>query len=45
MESFQSLALGAAAFFALVWLHAHPSKCQRARAARTQDLRDWDWRA
>lgn len=45
MEGFQDLALAAAAFLSLVWLHLHPSKSQRERAARTQELRDWDWRA
>jgi hypothetical protein len=45
MESFQDLALSATAFATLVWLCTHPAKCQRQRAARTQELRDWDWRA
>lgn len=45
MESFQEFALGAAAFVALIWLQLHPCKHQRQRAARTQELRDWDWRA
>lgn len=45
MESLEPLALGATAYLGLIWLHLHPSKPQRQRAARTQDLRDWDWRS
>ncbi len=45
MHGFQDLALVATAFGSLLWLYRHPSKCQRERAARTQELRDWDWRS
>ena len=45
MDLLQDLALCVAAFGTLVWLSIHPSKCQRERAKRTQELRDWDWRA
>ncbi|HEX8464234.1 MAG TPA: hypothetical protein VF627_06400 [Abditibacterium sp.] len=45
MENLGDLALCAAMFGSLIWLHLHPSKCQRERAARTQEPRDWDWRA
>lgn len=45
MEGWQDVALCAALFGTLVWLHLHPSKAQRERALRTQEIRDWDWRS
>ena len=45
MQDFHDLALVCAALGSLLWLYRHPSKCQRERAARTQELRDWDFRA
>ncbi len=45
MQGFHDLALVAAAWGVLLWLYLHPSKHQRERAQRTQELRDWDWRS
>ncbi|BCM93814.1 hypothetical protein IAD21_05705 [Abditibacteriota bacterium] len=45
MQDLQDLAMVATVLGSLLWLYLHPSKCQRERATRTQELSDWDWRS